>query len=314
MIKLGPHIIGATDDAFTWGQVAPIVKQVDGTDVLAVSPPGAITIYRHVWAEQDLRRNGGDVARELLGLLQGFRPTYVELLNEWGFFLGQGEQGLERHVEFTREASEVIHQAGLKVCGFNFPVTHPTEQAWRYIQDHGFGGCDALGVHEYWNSEGFVLEWALRHRLVHQWLGSNHPPFLITECGRDVIRPSDGVGWKNQNVCPADYVQELFTYDLLLAQDSYVLGGTPFTVGPSRNFLPFELDILVPALLGYGDAPPCVPPGGGGSWLVAGAILVVLGGILMVRVISRPEEVVEVAQAVEIEAGEPVPPGWRVVG
>lgn len=154
--KLGPHVLASTSLAMDWARAAPIVKQLDVTNALSAAPPGAITIFRKYYKFQDINRNGADVANEILAALGGFRPSYAELFNEWAQRLGNG---LERHVEFTREAVDVLHRAGVAVAGFSFSTGQPEggfvpnfsgPDDWLYLRDQGFAGVDAIALHEYW--------------------------------------------------------------------------------------------------------------------------------------------------------------------
>jgi len=249
--KLGPHIQLQSSPSYEWARVAPIVKQMDGTNFLQAAPAGAVTIFRKYYQTQDIFRPGGDMANEIMAALGGFRPTYVELYNEpdhtWG-------TQLDRLINFTAEATAALHGYGLLVAGFSFSTGNPEDGDWLYIQANGFAGVDALAVHEYWGNQGFT-EWnALRHRRIHNILGGNHPPFVITECGRDAVE-GGAPGWIASGVSAEQYLGELAQYDQKLSEDSYVIGGTVFTCAPSPTWANFDMDQLVPAIIGT-EPPP----------------------------------------------------------
>ncbi len=241
--KIGPHAIFPSSNVNYWAQRAPVTKALDNTATLGQA--SGIKIFRHFFANQDLNRDGASIAYEIINALNGFRPDYVELYNEIAQRLGQG---LERYVTLHEEAVPILHAAGLKVIGFCFSTGNPEAADYQYIQSRGFGGVDALGIHEYWGNQGFTQWHALRHRNAHAWMGGNHPPFFITECGRDRVEGGNG-GWVIDNITAEQYVAELLQYDDLLAQDGYVLGATVFAGGPTGDWVNFNTDGLEQALI-----------------------------------------------------------------
>ncbi len=220
-----------------------VIKQLDGTDALKAAPPRAITIYRRYWpdAVQNDRIAAGNVegtVSEILAGLADFRPSYVELFNEVAQTLGGG---LEQHADFVADATKLLHARGLKVAGFSFSTGNPGQSEWSYLRQRSFCGVDALALHEYWGPLGLTLWEGLRHRLAHQWLDGAHPPMLITECGRDAV-DGGGRGWQISGLTPAQYAAELATYAAALAEDSYVLGATVFTAGPTPDWTNYSTD------------------------------------------------------------------------
>lgn len=296
--KLGPHVQFETSPAMDWARAAPIVKELDTTNALAAAPPGAITIFRKYFANQDINRNGADVANEILAALGGFRPSYAELYNEWAQRLGNG---LERHVEFTREAVDVLHRAGVAVAGFSFSVGNPEQAEWEYLRAHSFGGADVISIHEYWGPDVNSTWTALRHRRVHDWLGGVHPPFVITECGRDQVEGGQP-GWLRCGISAEQYLAELAAYDYAIQQDPYVRGGTPFTAGAAGGeWKYFDVDTLVPAILGTG---PIAEPIRLSGWLMLGALAFATGSVMMLLNTLRPYDILE------LQEGETIPPGY----
>jgi len=264
--RMGPHCQGSNLRARQWASVASVVKQMDGTDLLAAAPSGATTIFRHWYPGADIARNGGDVAREVIAACGGFKPTYIELYNEAGYGDRVG-QGLERYVQFHREAVPVAHAAGIKVMGYSFGTGSPEAGDWKYLADQGWGNVDAVGIHEYWAERGFTIWNALRHRQVIGWTNGRTPPdgFYITECGRDRVRDGDngeyiGVpGYVGTGLSAQMFGEELLSYANWVGQDSYIKGVTPFTCAPNAMWTGFDCDPVVPFLLGLPPDPICDP-------------------------------------------------------
>jgi hypothetical protein len=185
------------------------------------------------------------------------------LFNEWQ----QTESEIAKHGAFVVLATRELHKAGYKVAGFSFSTGNPEPEVWRFLKNTGFAGVDAIALHEYWAKQGFSTWNALRYRRVHDWLGGNHPPFVITECGRDAIAGEGGEGkpgWKLQGVSREDYAKELVSFSYQLEQDPYVIGAVVYTFGPWVDFAGFdseEIALLMPAASGAITIP--TPQGGG---------------------------------------------------
>ncbi|MDE3077199.1 MAG: hypothetical protein KGJ86_17415, partial [Chloroflexota bacterium] len=222
-MKLGPHVIQTTAAALAWAARAPTVKQLDGTAALRLALSGAMTIYRRYWPDdvQNRRIAAGAVdetVQDILEGLEGFRPSYVELFNEVAQLLGAG---LEEHADFVTGAADRLHRQGLKVLAFSFSTGNPGPGEWQYLRSRGFCGADAVGLHEYWGAAGLTPWHGLRHRLAHQWTAGQHPPFVVTECGRDAVDGGGG-GWLSSNLEASQYLAELAAYDAAVSQDPYV--------------------------------------------------------------------------------------------
>lgn len=272
MNKVGPHIQMSTGMSKAWAQVAPCVKQIDGTDCLMAAPPGAITIFRHYFPYEDIMRNGADVANEALGALGGFRPTYIELYNETSQGLGENcpggvpgpSCGLMRYTQMHIEAAPVVHAYGTKLLGFSFSTwSHPQPAEIAYLDSVRWGDCDAIGIHEYWGPIGFTPANALWHREVHR-MSSGHPPIIISECGRDGVEGANcygapKCGWVDQQVPADQYVGEVLQFDALISQDYYVEGANVFDAGPTPDWMGYDTDRITPALVGTGPVPPPEP-------------------------------------------------------
>jgi hypothetical protein len=238
-MKLGPHVLFGTAIANGWAARAPIMKAIDDRDAirLAAAAGVPIRIFRHYFPEQDVNRDGAAVAAEILDALGDAPATHIELFNETAQRLGEG---LERHLKLTSEARAFLHiqRRGLALIGFSFSTGQPQDEDWLYLWQHGFGGVQTIGLHEYWGP-GLVGN-KTRHRFVHTLLGGGHPPFLITECGRDAAGETR-IGWRQQ-LTGTEYLQELATFAADIEELPYVLGATVFTAGANYGQGPQEWD------------------------------------------------------------------------
>lgn len=342
--KLGPHALANTEPVRRWSANAPIVKQAFGLDVLQAAKaanPSVIAVCRPFHM---LRTDSGQAAAaEIIGFYQskGFAPDYTELWNECdeldqnvGSGCGPGgvyRGGLERRVVLTAEATAVLNAAGYQVAGFSFSERSPGPADIAFLVANGWAGVQALALHEYWfGPPPFPREGTLRYRQIREWAGGNTPPIIITECGRHYDGPQDW-GWQKTELAgnPQGYVNELAAYAAELARDGYVIGGTVFTndySGGDWDLKGFNTDPLVPYIVGDGVIIP--PPGPSLVGIVAGLLLgsaavalfaLDLAGItgeIRVGPVRRqflgPE--VEEVPALELEPGQPIPPGYEVVG
>jgi hypothetical protein len=269
MYKLGPHVTRSTPGGIAWARRAAIVKSIDDVGPLTVAPDNAIRIYRKVFAYQDQEssKSGASIARQIIVALGGYNHPrlYVEVFNEWR----QQRSEIEWHADLVQETTKTLHAAGYKVAGFSFSTGNPEMDVWIYLQGRNFCGVDALSIHEYWAAKDFSTWNALRYRRVHDWLGGQHPPFVVTECGRDAIRDEGGEGkpgWKLQGISADEYAAELRNYAAELERDNYMLGGVVYTFGPWDDFAAFDAEgivALMPAASGPITIP--IPPTGGGA-------------------------------------------------
>jgi len=244
--KLGPHIIRNTNAAMEWTRKAAIVKSIDDIGPLANAPEGAIRVYRRYLPDQEglARASPQAVANAILTGLRGYNHPrlYVEVFNEYR----QTAAEIAFHADVVEQVTATLHRAGYRVAGFSFSTGNPEPEVWQFLRSRGFCGVDAIALHEYWGMRGFSTWNALRYRRVHEWLGGQHPPFVITECGRDAVEGAEGrPGWQRQGVTGDQYVRELLSYAAELEKDGYVLGGTVFTCGPYSDFAGFDVDGLV---------------------------------------------------------------------
>ena len=291
--KIGPHAQGSNADVKKWAACAPIVKQMDGTDVLRAAPAGAITIYRKYFGYdtpgnivQKIDGDGGEIANQVINALGGFKPTYVELYNERHTTPGSDCDPSERYILFEQEAAARFHAHGLKMIGGNFCVGWPRVDAWKRYIDHWHNPIngdpkarvDAIGMHEYWSNNLRSEEYALRHRMLYR-AKSSPIPIIITEAGRDRVdgneqcacgRIPNSCGYRSQpNLGEDGYLAELDQYNAEIAKDSYVLGAVIFggapNLGPCESdccWDSFNTDPLVSRIVqpGCGTPPVCNCP------------------------------------------------------
>lgn len=258
---LGPHVIRPTGDALDWSRVAPVVKALDDTTALRQASRATVRIFRRYFPVQDVGRPGGAVVAEVLAALGDAPATHVELFNE---VTGQVGAGLARYVDFTREAVAELRRVrpDLTLVAFSFSTGTPGQDAWVALREQGYGGASCIGLHQYWGNQGFTVYHALRHRLLHAWAGGDHPPFLVTECGRDRVEGGRG-GWRADGIGPEQYHRELLAYEQELLKDPDVLAATPFTAGSTPDWSNFDTDPLsgwLVAEAGPLPTPPEEPP------------------------------------------------------
>ena len=195
-----------------------------------------IRIFRHYFPSQDVTRPGAEVAEEVLAALGEAPATHVELFNETAQRL---KEGLTDHVRLTLEARAFLAgiRPDLRLVGFSFSTGQPRDEDWLFLKEADFAGARVIGIHEYWGPG--LVENECRHRRVHCLLGGDHPPFLITECGRDVAGEVR-LGWQAQGLTAAQYRVELARFDAEIEPLDYVLGATTFTAGASFDATPRE--------------------------------------------------------------------------
>lgn len=255
MLTLGPHNIGqATGHAREWAARAAIVKQVDGTDLLAAAPPGAVRIFRHYFAQQPLDADPYDVAYDVLNGLGGYRHEllFAELYNEPG-------QDTDRLIALYRGAVPILHAAGVKVCGPCWSTGAFWRRDWEAFRAAGWCGLDAIAVHGYFGNAGLTDWHALRYR--QYWAPNVDPKLLfVTEAGRDEVE-GGGRGWRKSSVSAAQYVLELTALSREYAEDGVL--GVVFQEGssdPQWDAFSTEALELSPLYINGGQSGTEVPP------------------------------------------------------
>lgn len=267
--KGGPHLQRLSSGAQLWTRAAAIVKAVDNSAALRQANPNAVTIHRHYFEPAyPAGRSPENIVDETLSTLGGFMPTYVQLFNE----TRQRMPAFADHVELMTACTAILHSRGYKVLGSAFSTGEPQDTEWLYWQSHAFSGVDAIAGNEYWALLDvpiplrFTIWNALRHRQVHALL-KIHPPFIITEAGRDMVRDGDNSinggyvgekGWRNDGISAEDYIAECQAYEAELQKDDYVIGWVLFNGGGWANWSAYEWEEIAESLakLFYYDGQP----------------------------------------------------------
>jgi hypothetical protein len=245
--KLGPHILTHTLPALAWAFQAPIYKTLDSRLLppLIPNPLPSVSVWRHCFGaackDQPLTKPVDVAANEILAALNGYRPDYVEVYNE--IELENMNVNLVDYAIWLDAVTFQLHDAGLKVAGFSFVPGYPSQENVMMLASRGWADIDVLSIHEYWGSPNIDNPGVLYHRLIHEWTGGNHPPIIITECGR-----GGQDGWKGSGITAQQYAEELIQYDQLLQADDYVLGATVYTAGATAGWDGFDTDTLLNAL------------------------------------------------------------------
>jgi|GEM_PF-5611055 len=279
--KVGGHFRNAPNDASaTWLQYTSTVKALDGNAYLQSAPAGSLRAFRH-YMNFDISGDGGSFADAVIGALGSTPVDYIEAANECPADpTCQNYGSLANYLRWTGQFVTRAHAKGYKVACFSWSVGNPANlldssgnfqspNDWDTIALSGLlgpGGCDAIALHEYWGNEGPAnLYTALRHQLVHKYLTQNlgissHPPFVMTEIGRDCVclgnygpccsggGCGNKCGWQAQGLTPTQFFQELQTWDAIVSGDPTVLAGHVYTHGGATDFASFEIDPLAPCL------------------------------------------------------------------
>lgn len=240
--KLAAHVINETPEAMGWAVQCVFWKRLNG------SAP----ITRYYWdeAEQSSRIASMAVEQTFRDIMSLNPINYVEVFNETHQRQGSG---LEQHADFMEAIVPLFHNVNLKVAGFSFSTGNPGDKEFHepddfiYLASRNFCGCDAIAMHDYWGAPAtqtavFDNAYALRYRLLHQ-SAPVHPPFFITECGRDAVE-GGASGWVPSGLTAEQYIEELLAYNLELMKDKYVWAANVFTGGPTDDWKGFSTDLL----------------------------------------------------------------------
>lgn len=238
MSNLGPHIVKVTQPGILWSQHVPLYKRLGA--------PAPIT--RVYWDDPTQNSRIADMSvdetvNDILEVTQ--ENQWVEVFNEVAQRQGLG---LEQHADFMAAIVPILHSHNRLVIGFNFSVGNPglaeygDKDDFQYLYNRSFCGVDAIGYHAYWGPKGLDEPYALRYRVMHRAVPS-HPPFILTECGRDAVEGGQS-GWKASGLSADEYLNELTLFYNEFLKDNYVLGAVVFTAGPTQDWLNFSTDEL----------------------------------------------------------------------
>lgn len=239
--KLGPGVINPTAEALTWARRAPIVKAMDRIEPLEAAPANAIRIFRaSAQNENDTSDPIGTVNRTITALKGYSHPQlYLQL---W--------TGAHPTPQQLDAAVDACHRHGYKTVGSSWFTGDYTQKDW---DDATIAGVDMYAPQCYWGTQGFTPFHAVRYRSFWQ---PGQAPVVIAECGRDAVEGGRG-GYYMCGFTDAQIVTDLNAYDAEIAHDSYVVGATPFTCGPTPDWQTkgFNLDPVAHSL-GLGGSVP----------------------------------------------------------
>lgn len=263
MVLLGPHIQKSSPAASRWATVAPIVKQLDGTDALRAAPDSALRILRVYVGDSNLRVQ--DVFDAVMRTLGGYRHSrlYIEPVN----MIDPAK--VDEGIAFFRQIVPMFHAVGVQVAGPTWATGNPEKGAYVQWRAAGFAGINLLTFHTYFGNEG-LTEWhALRPLKLWQ---PGDPDFALVEGGRDAVEGGQG-GWRKDGVSPEQYVSELFAMEAEYAKCPGFRGFTPFTCAPNGDWLNFNMDPLVDLILAHQDPTPEPPKPTGPTYPLVGAFI-----------------------------------------
>ena len=251
MSKLGLHYQVFPE----WAKkiAVPWAKMIDPGG--AVSPLPQSRVIGRLWVDYDNAINAAYIARGAAGAeayfqrcLSGYRNA--PWIHCWE---GANEPAPLYDASFALSCAaflarwvDLMHAEGLKTAVGSFGVGWPGDGQAPLFRE-ALIRSDYLAVHEYAaptmrDGSGF---WTLRYRKLIAELKAAKiriPPILITECGIDggVLQQS-GKGYKDFGLNEEQYQKELAWYDTEISKDGEVLCATPFTCGPKKDWLSFEV-------------------------------------------------------------------------
>jgi len=242
-MTLGPHIINTTPAAMTWAARAGIVKQTNGISALQAAPDAAIRIFRCSYPNETDTSDPVGTVNQIVAALKGYwhKNLYVQI---W----------CGAHPTFSqlKQAVTLCHLNNLKCGGSRWFTGDYTQADWDIATN---AGVDAYFPQCYFGDAGFTQDHAVRYR---QFWRPGQAPVAIVEAGRDAVE-NGKAGWKLCGLTAQQYADELIAYDAEISKDSFVLGATPFTSGPSKDWSNFDMDPISPLLGGTVPVPTPVP-------------------------------------------------------
>ena len=248
-MKLGPHIIISSAPAMAWATRAPIVKALNDTAPLIAAQPNAWRIWRQSYANEGDTSDPVGTVNLSINALKGYNHPRL-IVQIW--------TGAHPTRAQLTVAVDHCHALGYLTCGSSHFTGDYKQADW---DDDEAAGVDFHGPQCYWGNQGFTLDNALRYR---QFWKPGNKPVVIPECGRDEIE-GGGHGWQNSNISAQSYLAELLSYNDAISPDSYVIGATPFTAGPTPDWQPFSTDSFSDQIPGGAIVPTPFPNPTGGD-------------------------------------------------
>ena len=263
MKALGPHSESPpTPEMLAWSQIAPAVKQVNGTALLAVAPENATTIYRWEppvgWGadyEPTPEEAGARYGQGCVDALGGFhRPGLIveASRNERSARLAStrkalgwpSEPNLEQNCRFTRAAAKVLNAHGYAAGGLCSAWGEGDEAEWLYIKAQGYCGLQYLLIHCYgpadWNK---CDDWSLfRWRRIRRWLNDpTAPAIIVSETGIDAVYGSLP-GYLANGLNAEQYAVWLEKLDAIMYAED--VRGVIFTGGGNPRWQAYSIESL----------------------------------------------------------------------
>ncbi len=265
---------------------AGIVKAIDNVGLLQAAKPTAIKIARHYFTpyeqayQPDAYGQGHWCADRVIASLGGYKDPrlILEPFNEAGL-----------NLDFLRGFADACHLWGYLAGGPCLGTGNLEKADVEALTTRNWCGLDLLLLHGYWGRFGPTTWNALRHRLIAEWSGGSYPPIIYTEAGRDAIEGGQA-GWRKCGLSENQYRAELLAYGLTLkaerAAGYKVLGSTPFTFGPNRDWTAFDMEPFADCI---GDWEP--------EWSLLNPTGLAEGGTMPIARIGNGYEVIDLRGA-----------------
>jgi hypothetical protein len=175
-------------------------------------------------------------------------------------FVGISGADWRKHLALMKRVVEILHAAGVKVCGPSWYTGDYSEEAWLGWRAEDWAGVDLIAVQAYWADRGFTPWNAMRPFVM--WSEADGRALVIVECFRDqtrdgehgTMRPHDGpgdYGWQAQGLSEKQALGELSAYEAAVGATGVpCVGLLPFVCGPTDDWRSkgYSLDPIVPAL------------------------------------------------------------------
>jgi len=271
MLRIGLHsifpnrAIPALREALSRGVFFPLMKAVDGLGVLLEvfelekeydveivkigrctgrdTPPIELAMD-----EDEIRRLAEDQMAWVLeksGPYRHLPRLYWEVVNEPAW------PELERHLslcQFLMYCMDIAEGNGLKLALFSYSMGFPKIEWWPSLIETGVfarakAGGHILALHEGTAGKGFfeegVIPWLChRYRFIYELLKEDEKiPLAVTEFTFGDVKRYGREKWVNDLVA---YAKDL---------DPYVIGVTPFTLGPTDDWKSEDYEACLPMLI-----------------------------------------------------------------
>jgi hypothetical protein len=263
-VKLGPHIIGKSNEGYAYAARAGFMVSLDNVEALRNTHPDAVRLFRHYFHSQDLDADPAWVAGEIISALGGYR--HPRLFVQIYVGVGCDPESTAKYIRLCQRVVPILRATGLRVAGPGWFSGSFTEEAWRAFREatvtidgvaYRWCGFERICVQGYWFHGIGPTQWnAHRYRLFWQ---PGDPPVQIGECCEDEVRDGPNgtyvgrPGWKaNDGASPERTRAGLVRFAAGLEADHYVEGAAIYTFGVvDPKWAPFAAeDLYTEALAG----------------------------------------------------------------